>query len=234
MCLSEIKQFIYKNFRIIGIAVLILFFVVVSTYYIITISEEYAEVTSSPEPHTLVIPFNINLKGQTGFVETDVSVGLNLTYPTGILVVNEPVEIIGIAALLEENANNIDHISLSFQNCFAHPLNFSQWGIPEQGFINFINKPPDYAGMDYDRTTGKMIMYMRSNATVTWTNEGSHTPIIGIFYKDGSNQTMFQENSPIHVYPRTHLTEIQSTKVNIHLAVAVFIFSAFRIRSFIP
>lgn len=194
------------------------------------INEEYSEITNPP-PQVLAIPFNINLEGETGFVQVDVSIGLSCTSPKGVLVANEPIEIRGIAALLEEEANNISRISLTFENCLECPLNFSQWNIPEQGFIHFLNEPPFYAGMDYDRTTGKILMYMVSEATVIWTSEGSHKPIIGIFFKDGTNQTMTQESSPINIYPRSHLTEIQSVIVNAHLAVAVFVFTAFSVIS---
>lgn len=215
MCLKRVKQIILKNPREIAITSIVGVFIIVSTICLYSVSEEIGAIARSPEPHTLVIPFNINLKGETGFVKTDATIGLNLTYPSEVAVVNEPIEIIGEAKLSKNASELISHISLSFQNCLTYPLNFDQWGIPEQGFIHFINKPPYYAGMDYDRNTGQIFMYMVSNSTVTWTNEGSHTPIIGIFYKDDTNQTMFQDTSPIIVYPRTHLTEIKSIKVNI-------------------
>lgn len=226
MCLRRIRPFISRNYRILAIATLVLAYGTISTHTLYTISGTYAEITNPP-PQILTIPFNINLKGETGFVQIDVSIGLNCTSKKGILVVNEPIEIRGITALLEENANNISRISVSFENCLEYPLNISQWNIPKQGFIHFLNEPPFYAGMDYDRTTGKILMYMVSEATVTWTSEGSHKPIIGIFFKDGTNQTMTQESSPINIYPRSYLTEVQSATVNVQLAFAVFFFTAF-------
>lgn len=231
MCLNRIKQVLLQKYDIILIILIVSTFILVSVVVFFSISEEMGDIARSPEPQTLVIPFNINLKGETGFVKTDATIGLNLTYPSEVAIVNDRIELVGKAKLSKNASELIDHISLSFQNCLTHPLKFDQWGIPEQGFIHFINQPPDYAGLDFDRNTGEIFMYMKSDSNVTWLNEGTHTPIIGIFFKDGTNQTMSQDTSPIIVYPRTHLTEIKSTKVNMYLTTAVFIFSTFTVIS---
>ncbi|PVX26445.1 MAG: hypothetical protein CW691_01500, partial [Candidatus Bathyarchaeum sp.] len=223
-----IRPFISKNYRILGIVTIVLVYVTVSVITFYSICGTYVEITNPP-PQVLAIPFNINLKGETGFVQTDVSIGLNCTSTKGVLVVNEPIEIRGITALLEDEANNISRISLTFENCLEYPLNFSQWNMPEQGFIHFLNEPPFNAGMGIDKTTGKILMYMISETTVTWTSEGAHKPIIGIFFKDGTNRTMTQESSPINIYPRSNLTEVQSATVNVQLAFAVFFFTAFTV-----
>lgn len=221
MCLDSNKL------RKVGSIIAIIAFVLIFIIPVSVIWEDFNEITSSSEISAFVVPFNINLQGETGFVETDVSISLNFTFPSGILIVGDPVEISGTAVLFSDEAINISRISVGFQNCYEYPLNFSKWDLPKQGFIHFLNEPPYYAGMGIDEETGRIVMYMNSESNVTWSNEGDSKPIIYIVFSNGTKQTMTSEASVLHVNPKEQFTEIQSIKVDLILSFAVFVFSSF-------
>lgn len=217
--------------RIIRIALallVILSYVGISAYFLPKIIADYDEVINSSKPRTFQFPININLNGTVGFFEPQVSIGLTITYPRGILIVDEPVKVHGHAVLDNETAYNVSVIVVVFQNCLKYPMNYTYKGIPRQGFIVF--NATDRM-LDYNRITGKAVYNILGDSTISWPIDGESKTILGIFYNDGTNTTMAINDLVLHVYPKEQLTQIQTNKVTTELTVAVFIFATFGVFS---
>lgn len=181
----------------------------------------YSEVSKSPEPRDVKLTLAVNLNGTTGFVESDIHFGLILHYSKGTLVVDEPVNVTGVAKLRSLKAlSEVERVVVGFQNCLASPINPDK-EIPEQGYLDFTqtNKFENNSGQEF----GGLVSDLEANEEVVWTIDGEYKPIIGIFFKDNTNKTFTSDDVIIHVYPKEQLTNIQVNKVNIELTLAVFI-----------
>lgn len=185
----------------------------------------------SPEPRNFTVPIRINLNGTRSY-DVDVSFALDFTYQNGTLIVDDAVEIDGIAVLLSNNAKEIETIQVGFQNALAYNTTTKSvirdyWGVPEQGYLFFNTSQ---SGIIYPFSLTEKI-------TVIWTIDGNYHPIIGITYKNGTQPSpMFIEDIVITVFPKEQLTQVQTAEVNTKLSmvntwlsIAVFVFSIFNI-----
>lgn len=128
--------------------------------------------------------------------------------------------------------NTLDHVEIFFQNSLAYPVSYEDNGIiPKQGTLNFPN-PYRLGG------TGTIVsnISVGSSAQVIWPIEGDYTPIIGVFFLDGTNKTYTGSDVVIHVYPAEQLTQIdteraslESSQASLKLSEAVFILGSISI-----
>jgi len=192
------------------------------------IDSRYADLTKPLQPYTFQIPLYLRFNGtnQIGLLnESGIAFRLTFTYPNGTLVTNEPVTIDSIA-IMDYAYDTLDHVSIFFQNSLNYPISYEDNGIiPKQGILNFPN-PYQIEG------SGNIIsnISVGSSTTVIWPIEGDYTPIIGVFFKDGTNKTYTGTDVVIHVYPAEQLTQIdteraslEASQASLKLSEAVFI-----------
>jgi hypothetical protein len=217
-----------RGIRVTFALVVIGIYFVVGVNFVPTIISDYNEITDSVKLRTFQFPINFNLNGTLGFFEPDVTIGLTITYPNGILIVDEPVNVNGHAVLNNKTTTNVSAIVVTFQNALRYPINYTYEGIPRQGFTVF-NSTDRF--LDYSRITGEVVYNILGNSTIVWSIDGESKPIIGIFYNDGTNETIAIQDLSLHVYPKEQLTQVQTNKVTTELTFAVFIFAFFGVFS---
>jgi hypothetical protein len=205
-----------KKSRVLALILLVGYFVFFSAFIMVSLPPSL-EIVFSPEQRSFKVPININLNGIKGFVDTDVTISLNLRLNKPTLTSDEPVDINGLAIFKSERTANITKIAVSFQNCMEYQK-FDQWGIPEQAFLVFDNKSGAFT---IDNITGKLVYFVIKNMKVNWSVDGDYKPIIGVFYNDNTNSTMTDEDVVIHVFPKEQYTQIQTNKASIILSWAV-------------
>ena len=80
------------------------------------------------------------MKGTVGFInQSDVEIGLTITYPNGTLVINEPVDIAATVVLRDVAIKEIGKVNFAFQNWLQYPTIRDMLGIPQQGSFSFPN-----------------------------------------------------------------------------------------------
>lgn len=218
----------------VAIIIVIISVAVLTQYYVqysetkTVIDSRYADLTKPLQPYTFQIPLYLrfNNTNRIGtFNESGIAFRLTFTYPNGTLVTNEPVTI-DSTAIMDYAYSTLDHISIFFQNSLAYPISYENNGIiPRQGTLNFQN-PYHFEG------TGNVIsnISVGSYTQVIWPIEGDYTPIIGVFFTDGTNKTYIGNDVVIHVYPAQQLTQIdtertslEASQASLKLSEAVFI-----------
>jgi len=128
--------------------------------------------------------------------------------------------------------STLDHIEIFFQNSLAYPVSYEDNGIiPKQGTLAFPN-PYRIEG------TGVTVsnITIGSSAQIIWPIEGDYTPIIGVFFTDGTNKTYTGSDVVLHVYPKEQLTQIdtertslEASQASLKLSEAVFILGSLSI-----
>ncbi|MDD5240049.1 MAG: hypothetical protein PHH61_06340 [Candidatus Nanoarchaeia archaeon] len=221
---DKVKGKINTKRKSLGIVLIILYFLFVFFFLWNTLSIS-GEIADSTSQRTFLVPINMNLNGTRGFYQTDIRIGLNFTYPRGTLIVDETINIIGIAFLESERTKNISLIAISFENCLSSGK-YDQFGLPKQAFLIFNNSETT-SGLVINQDTGRFGKLMCDDVDATWSIDGSYHPIIGIFYNDNTNTTMTIDDIVIHVYPKEQLTQIQTNIVTVILSIAVFLLSFF-------
>ncbi len=197
-------------------------------YFGVAIYADFMDITTTPKSRSFAVPINIDLQGVKGFGNPPISIGLNFIYPNGTLYVNDNVSIYGYAYLRPDVTENITMIAVGFQNCLEYPIVDAFWGIPKQGFVQIREEMPT---IGVNQQTGEVEKFWLGNETVTWSIEGEYKPIIGIFYKDGTNTTLTTDDVVIHVYPKEQLTQVKTNKVTVELAIVALAISGLGILS---
>jgi hypothetical protein len=190
-----------------------------------TVFSAYDEFAKTPQPYAFQIPMNIFLSGYRGFAtETDISITLNVTYPKGTLIIDEPVSIFAKAIFHDTAFYKVTHVTVGFQNSLRYPLTYNQWGEPSQGALNFHN--PEATTNPNIGHEGN-ILTATSNLTVSWTIDGDYKPIIQLFFADNTSRVYVYDEVVIHVYPEEQLVQIEVNRVNTLLSIGLFVFGAF-------
>jgi hypothetical protein len=190
----------------------------------------------------------LNGTGGVGFVTNYTNViacCLNFTYPNGTLIANVPVTVSG--RIHVEN-QHIDQVTIIFPNSLLFPLsNVAETGFPKQGSLNYIAPFNGTVSVDYNSTSGIMIIdgkngtlhgniMVGSSDTQTtqilWPIQGDYAPLIGVHFDDGTSQSFSIDDTKIHVYPPEQATQIESERValemnqaSLKLSIAVFVLS---------
>lgn len=232
-----------KN-KIRKISCLIIVFLIIPLYTVFTylpVSSSIEEINRTPQPRTIQIPIVLFLSGYTGFApEADITITLNITYPYGTLIVDEPVKIDAIALLHEPIAiESIKRVSLGFQNSLLVNSTDSEvihnsMGEPLQGGLNFLDWTADT--VSYTDSNGNMytsdVIIAYDSITLSWSIDGDYKPIIQWFYRSGnpysgntSSTVAIYNEVVIHVYPKEQLTQIETNRVNTLLTTSLFFIS---------
>jgi hypothetical protein len=144
------------------------------------------------------------------FNESGLAFRLNFTYPNGTLIANEPVTIDSIA-IIDYAYSTLDEVVIFFQNSLAYPFSYEDNGIiPKQGSLAFRN--PVY--IEGEGTVVRNVS-VGSYTQITWPIEGDYIPIIGVFFRDGTNKTYTTSDVVMHVYPPEQLTQIETNRISL-------------------
>lgn len=214
-----------SNKRIAVVTIILTVYIIVIWVYYPTISGTYNDIMKSPQPRTFQIPIFFDLKGSVGFInQSDVEIGLTITYPNGTLVINEPVDVTATVVLRDVAIKEIGEVDFAFQNWLQYPTFHDVLGIPQQGSLNFPNPNEQYYSGNLTPSPNLRIV-ITANTTVYWPIEGDYKPLIELLYFDGTKQAMTIDTVVLHVYPQEQLTQIETNQASISLAVVVLIFS---------
>lgn len=218
--------------RVVIAGIILVLFLVAIWYSVPVIISGLVEANTASNPRFFPIGQNMNLNGTLGFLESDIKFSLNFTYPHGTLIVDDPINITGSAVFRSLTAiDKVAYVQFGFQSCLFAPITQDSDGVPRQGYLVFYNPIhlENMTGQEYDN----IVLIQDDSINVLWTLEGDYKPIIGIFFKDGTNKTLTSESMVLHVYPKEQLTLIETNKTNTILTIALFLISATGIGSII-
>jgi hypothetical protein len=185
--------------------------VIVLIFFIFPNLGIYNEITNAPHSRNFQVTFSVYLNNTINIELPDVIIGLNVTYPNGTLVVDEPVTIFGKAVLNTPQAKNIGNIAIAFDNAYEFPQSYDSHGIQKFVTLN-INNPNNE-----DELLGHI--------NLSWPIDGDYRLIGYIIFYDGSLKSMNNNNVVFHVYPKEQLTQIQSNKISLVLTIVLLIFT---------
>jgi hypothetical protein len=188
--------------------------------FIFSIRGLASDVLSASEERSYLFPINLNLNGTMRLGEPDITFCLNFTYPKGTLVVDEPLDIIGLSVLRGKAMDDVNMTLLTFQNCLRAE-SYDVFHFPKQAFLVFNNSDHNRA-LTFD-DSGKTAYILCDDTEAYWSMDGDYKPIISIFYANNTNRMMVIDDVTIHVYPREQLTQMQSNSINLLLSIAGFI-----------
>ncbi|MCW4018924.1 MAG: hypothetical protein NWF00_09655 [Candidatus Bathyarchaeota archaeon] len=193
----------------------------------------YTELTQTPEPYSFTMPLRLRFNGSSPVgLENESGLAFRLTFtcPNETLVVNEPVTIDSVT-VLDYAWTAFQEVDIIFQNSLAYPLCYEDNGvIPKAGTLSFYNP----IGGDTVNAAAHNNVFrnitINCDTQVVWQVEGNYSPLIVVFFNDGTNKTYTTDDVIIHVYPRAQLAQIEServslsaTQANLKLSEAVFI-----------
>ena len=148
------------------------------------------------------IPFNIDNE------TSDVTIDVTLTYPHGTLIVDDPVDISGIAILNPSISRHVKSVTIYFQMAQAYPIFQDENGITK-GQDLLINQ-----SQNGNKLTG--------NTTVVWTLEGTYYAEGGLVFTNETGTYAlhlgFSSDVAITVYPKEKLAQIVTNNVSMILA----------------
>jgi hypothetical protein len=149
----------------------------------------------------IVIYYNFNNTGVYGRASSaDIEMDLKMHYPHGTLIVDDPVEISGTAALNSLHAQNVRSIVIGFENSYAWPITQNNKGITKTANL-FLDRVQDET-----RITG--------NTTIAWTLEGTYHPSPLLQFTDGTVQTLSLISSEaITVYPQSMRLRLRAKSI---------------------
>lgn len=190
------------------------------------IATSIEQINQPSQPLSFEEPIAVNtLPDTAAFVQsTDIAVDLNITYPLGILIVNESVSIFATTFMnISINSANLTSFIIGFQNALADPTVYKN-GIPHNGVFQvdnpyvFPNAVAQHMTIENDTDTEYR------NITIVWHTDGDYKPIIQLNYYDGSSQVIVDNDLVFHVYPTNQLTQIETNRINTLLTNALFLF----------
>lgn len=205
----------WTGIKIVAIVLIIFLIIIISFCYFLPVIKTWNDINKELEQErTFHIVFGYNFDSQMGVMENetrDLKIDINLTYPHGTLIVDDPVNISGIAIQKETSDYNITSVTLSFQNALAYPVTQD-----ENGFTKGQNL------ILWERDENKLI----GNTTFIWVLEGKYYPKLGFVYTNKTGRHVQTATSPdvaITVYPKLELAQIITNSVSITLAVIIYI-----------
>ena len=143
--------------------------------------------------------------------EQDMSFDIRISHSYSIALVDEPVKVTATVVLRTPQAKeNISAITLSFENAQAYPHTIDYYGQANGANLIILN---------YNHNA------IMNSTTMCWPSEGNFHLVCAIFFNDGSNEQLVQNNIVMPIYSRTAIEQIQTNQASIVLSVAVFIFS---------
>jgi hypothetical protein len=203
------KCICYNKYQI--IAIFLLFsLLIVSAFVVPILIESNTENSDIAQPRTFPIHLAYNFSNSPAYDSTsgpDIEFDLAMHYPRGTLIVDDPVEISGIAVLNSPRSQNVKSISIGFQNSLAWPITQDSKGISQETNL-FLN-----------RAQGGRLL---GNATIVWVVEGTYSPKITLDFFNGPPQPTASSDVAITVYPKSQLAQLVTNKASIDLAFAAF------------
>lgn len=180
---------------------------VVSAYVIPSILESIKSYNELQKPRKFHIPLAYRWGSKPdarhlGDTYSDVSIDLEITYPHAVLIVDDPVDVFGLAIIQPEHFPTLRAISISLESSRSYPPAFRENGLP---------KVPSFI---LDKTQDNKMIGTRK---VFWPLEGKYK---AKFYLEFENHPLFKnatlegknEIDLITVYPKSETTQIMNNK----------------------
>lgn len=193
-----------------------------------SIDSRYNELSKPQEPYTFELPlyFDFNGTSRFGSINTaDFGFLLNVTYPNGTLVINEPIEI-NFTAVITKVVETLDSVTVIFPSSLVYPVHYGENNLPSQGILFFENP---FSTEGTEGTIYHNIFY-QSTAVICFPMEGDYKPLIKFTFKDGSSKIAEVTNVNLHVYPKEQLTaldtarlSLQASQASLRMSEAVFV-----------
>jgi len=143
----------------------------------------------------------------------DVQIDVALRYPHGTLIVDDPVNISGVAIQYGSLDQHIQSLTIWFQNALSYPITQDENGMTEG--IDLL--------MNVSQGNNKLI----GSITAVWVLEGTYNPELSIvFTNETSTYAKYVGVSPsvaITVYPKAELAQIITNNVSMILTIAFYI-----------
>jgi hypothetical protein len=169
----------------------------------------YVNPPPSESSYALLIPLLMT----PGRTIQDLSLGINITYTTAV-VVNQAIKFNATAELNSPTALGITALYVFFQDALYYPPSAFYFNLPFPGQLLLTNDT-------------KLLYTLTGNATVYWNHPGTYSPRIIAALKNGGQYDFgLISYESIQVLPEQTLTEIQTNRVNLVLTYAIFILTA--------
>jgi hypothetical protein len=192
---------------------LILTAIIMITFMSITpfIYRSIIENSAFEEPHTFHLTFDVGINKSYAF-NPDVQIDLKISYPRGILIDGDPVEISGVAAINTPIAKNIEVMDLVFQNGLAYPITQDSRGITK--------------GMNFTLFRINESIFEGKSAII-WNLVGTYYPQLYIKSLENDGRQMIRysdtKDMAITVFPKTQLIQVATNKATLLLACAAYL-----------
>lgn len=201
--------------RRLAIVLLILLFLL-SIYIFPSINTWNIENNNLQQPRTSHITFKYNFDEQridVGETPSDILIDVALRYPRGTLIVDDPIDISGIAIQYGSLDQHVESLTIWFQNALAYPVTQDENGITE-GRDLLIN---------ISQGNNKLV----GNTTVVWVLEGTYNPLLGLVFTNETGTYAFyagmSTDVAITVYPKAELAQILTNNVSMILTIAFYV-----------
>ena len=136
---------------------------------------------------------------------------MNISYPRGILIDGDPVELSGVAVINNPIAKNIEVIDLIFQNGQSYPVSQDARGITKAMNFTLFRK-------NESRFEGKSV--------VVWNLVGTYYPEIYVRTLENNGERIIRHSETndvaITVFPKTQLIQVATNKATLLLACAAY------------
>lgn len=181
-------------------------------YTFLVIKSSLEENASLEQPRAFHIPFDHYFyKNNTTYLTNpypDIQIDLLISYPRGILVVDDVVNISGVAIAYTPATRNITNIAVNFLNSQDNLETQDKNGITQGISINLrrISNSDIFVG----------------KATMVWKLEGTYPPrlyITGYPNKESPIRYFETNDVAITVYPKSELAQIVTNKAVLWLAI---------------
>jgi hypothetical protein len=192
--------------------ILSIFLILVTFILLVSINKTFQENAKLKGSRIFHIPLQYDFDKTRKEPPEDVQFDLVLSPLRGTLIVDDPVEMLGIAILNSQYARNqVGFISIAFEYAQAYPIYQDEKGITRGARIVLNPTSENHK--------------LKGSGEFIWTTEGNYRPLISFWMKNGAHQRAIGEVG-VTVYPRTQIAQIITNETNIYLAVAAYIVGA--------
>ncbi len=190
---------------------IILVFIILSSYALFIINNALSENSNLERARDFHIRISYNFSDSPVYAlgsSPDIEFDLEMHYPRGTLIVDDPVDISGVAVLNSLRAQKVRMISIAFQGAQEWPVTQNNKGITNETNL-CLWKIQD------NKLMGK--------TTMVWALEGIYYPRATLQFVDGTSQPTLSSDVSITVYPKSQFAQIVTNKAILLLAIPTFL-----------
>lgn len=200
---------------------MVILYIISSAYILFIINGALSENSNIAQARDFLIRMSYNFSNSPSYPmgsSPDIEFDLKVHYPRGALIVDDPVEISGIAILNSPRAQKVRMISIGFQGAQEWPVTQNNKGITNETNLILL-KTRD------NKLTGK--------TTMVWQLEGVYYSRMTLQFIGGDTQPITSLDIGITVYPKSQFAQILTSKAVLLLAIPAFLLAFAKIFQFI-